>query len=59
MHERSPHSGVMKQHIGRLMVPETDWKSKIDSWLLTVYYIITDETVNRIGVWSSRYQLKS
>lgn len=49
----------MLQHIGLLLVPEADWRSKITGWLLPVYYTIDPADVERIGAWRARYRLKS
>jgi hypothetical protein len=45
--------------MGLLMVPEAKWRDRISSWLLPVYYTVTEEDVERIGYWRSFYSLPS
>lgn len=38
-------------------MPEVNWKDRISSWLLPVYYIVTEEDVEQIGFWRHFYSL--
>lgn len=59
MPEKIRPSSTMIQHMGALLVVEPKWRDRISGWLQPIYYNITDEDVDMIGVWRNRYRLKS